>query len=239
MPCLSQPSLGLCCVPRHAGVHALVISCLLTVSPASAGPQFTVVHQFLSDRTDGGNPIEGLIVGPSGKLYGVTLLGGKNPLRCLINGSTTECGTVFELSAPRGGQTQYKEKPIHRFSGGDGFEPFTSLVSDSSGALYGATLSGSGNAKHCTMEKGFECGVVYKLTPPALGSSEWTETVLHRFKNAMALTLLLLLVSIGAIPFVPLVGSTLFAAIPLAIVIMTGVLVCLVRYVRLVRSVLN
>jgi hypothetical protein len=168
---------------HHRGVHACAIACLLTVSPALAESQFTVVHQFLSDRADGGNPIEGLITGPSGKLYGVTLLGGKNPLRCLINGATTECGTVFELSAPKDGQTQYKEKPIHRFSGRDGFEPFSSLVSDSSGALYGATLSGSGNAKHCTMDKGFECGVVYKLTPPQPGTSEWTETVIHRFSD--------------------------------------------------------
>ena len=183
MPCLSQPSISLCRVPRHAGVHALVVSCLLTVSPALADPQFTVLHQFTSDRTDGGNPIDGLITGASGKLYGVTFQGGKNPLRCLIDGSASECGTVFELSAPKNGQTQYKEKPVHFFSGGDGFEPSTRLVSDSSGALYGATLSGSGHANDCTMSKGFECGVVYKLTPPGSGSSKWTATVLHRFSD--------------------------------------------------------
>lgn len=183
MLCLSQSTIGLRRLPRHAGVHALVISCLVTISPALADSQFTVVHQFTSNRTDGGNPIDGLITGPSGKLYGVTFQGGKNPLRCLINGSTSQCGTVFELSAPKGVHAQYNKKPIHRFSGGDGFEPSTRLVSDSSGALYGATLSGSGEAKDCTMSKGFECGVVYKLTPPASRSSEWTATVLHRFSD--------------------------------------------------------
>jgi hypothetical protein len=183
MLCLSQPSISPRRVLRHARADALVISCLLTMSPALADSQFTVVHQFTSNRTDGGNPIDGLIKGTSGKLFGVTFQGGKNPLRCLINGSTSQCGTVFELSAPKGGRTEYKEKPIHRFSGGDGFEPSTRLVSDSSGALYGATLSGSGNEKNCSMSKGFECGVVYKLTPPADGSSNWTVTVLHRFSD--------------------------------------------------------
>lgn len=180
---LSQPHIGLHRLRRHAGVHACAISCLLSLAPALADPQFTVLHQFTSDRTDGGNPIDGLIPGESGKLYGVTFQGGKNPLRCLINGSTSQCGTVFELSAPRGSRTQYRERPIQLFSGHDGFEPSTRLVSDSSGALYGATLSSSGGAKDCTMSKGFECGVVYKLTPAAPGSSKWTPTVLHRFSN--------------------------------------------------------
>ena len=180
---LSQPQIGLHRLRRHAGVHACVISCLLSLAPALADPEFTVLHQFASDRIDGGNPIDGLITGESGKLYGVTFQGGKNPLRCLINGSTSQCGTVFELSAPRGSRTQFKERPIQLFSGHDGFEPSTRLVSDGSGALYGATLSSSGGAKHCTMSKGFECGVVYKLTPAVPGSSKWTATVLHRFSD--------------------------------------------------------
>jgi hypothetical protein len=142
-----------------------------------------VLHEFTANRTDGGNPIDGFITGESGTLYGVTFQGGKAPIRCLIDGSTSECGTVFELSAPKGSRTQYTERPIHLFSGRDGFEPSTRLVSDSSGALYGATLSGSGGEKDCTMSKGFECGVVYKLTPAVPGSSKWTVTVLHRFSN--------------------------------------------------------
>src|SRR5262249_39824344 len=98
-------------------------------------------------------------------------------------GSTSQCGTVFELSPPRGDRAQFKERPIHLFSGRDGFEPSTRLVSDSSGALYGGTLSGSGADKDCTMAKGFECGVVFKLTPAVPGSSKWTATVLHRFSD--------------------------------------------------------
>src|SRR5690348_11080582 len=106
---LSQPPIRLRRLSRHAGLHAFVMSCLLT-TPALADSQFTVVHQFTSDRRDGGNPIDGLITGPSGKLYGVTFQGGKNPLRCLINGSTFQCGTVFELSASNGVHAQYNEK---------------------------------------------------------------------------------------------------------------------------------
>jgi hypothetical protein len=181
MSCLSQPSTSRRPARHHAGLF--VLSCLLTASPAFADSQFTVVHEFTANRTDGGNPIGGLIAGASGNLYDVTFQGGKNPLRCLINGSTSECGTVFELSQAKGGQSPFKEKPIHYFSGQDGFEPSTRLISDSSGALYGATLSSSRHAENCTMSKGFECGVVFKLTPPAPGSSKWTETVLHRFSD--------------------------------------------------------
>ena len=183
MSLLSQPSISLHRLRRHAGVYAGAISCLLSLASAHAGPQFTVLHQFTSNLTDGGNPIDGFITGESGTLYGVTFQGGKTPLRCLINGSTSQCGTVFELSPPRGSRTQFRERPIHFFSGPDGFEPSTRLVSDGSGALYGATLSGSGGAQDCTRTKGFECGVVYRLTPAVPGSSRYTETVLHRFSD--------------------------------------------------------
>jgi hypothetical protein len=169
---------------RHAGLYAAALSLLVSLTPAFAGPQFTVVHQFKSDRSDGGNPIDGFVKGGAGTLYGVTFQGGRNPLRCLINGSTSQCGTAFELLPPKGKRTEFKERPIHRFSGRDGFEPSSRMIADGSGALYGTTLSSSGGDKRCTMAKGFECGAVFKLTPAVPGSSKWTATVLHRFGDA-------------------------------------------------------
>ena len=92
-----------------------------------------------------------MISDASGNFFGVTFQGGKHPIKCLVDGSATNCGTVFKLSPPSGGKTQYQEKPIHFFHGADGFEPSTQRVAHKSGALYGATLSDSTDVKSCTM----------------------------------------------------------------------------------------
>jgi len=61
---------------------------------------------------------------------------------------------------------------LHSFSGlNDGAYPFTGLVSDASGGLYGATNAG-GPAGFC---------VVFKLTSNSKGT--WTEKVLHAFRS--------------------------------------------------------
>src|SRR5437588_1911087 len=66
---------------------------------------------------------------------------------------------------------------IHDFGGAnDGIMPFSGLVADSSGALYGTTQHG-GN----TGGSGF--GTVFKLTPPQVQGGAWTETILYNFQN--------------------------------------------------------
>jgi uncharacterized repeat protein (TIGR03803 family) len=45
---------------------------------------------------------------------------------------------------------------------------------DASGALYGTTPAGGTHND----------GIIFKLTPPAAGQSEWTETILHDFRGA-------------------------------------------------------
>lgn len=60
---------------------------------------------------------------------------------------------------------------LHNFRGGsDGANPQMTLITDSSGVLYGTTAAGGGN------------GTVFKLTPSQQGRI-WTETVLHRFSG--------------------------------------------------------
>ena len=52
------------------------------------------------------------------------------------------------------------------------------MVLGPDGALYGTTMLG-GNPNF----EGGNTGVIFKLTPPAPGHLNWTETVLHRFKD--------------------------------------------------------
>jgi uncharacterized repeat protein (TIGR03803 family) len=69
------------------------------------------------------------------------------------------------------------EKVLHSFSGApDGANPTSSLVADAAGNLYGtSTLGGTDSA--C------DCGTVFELSPPAVASGSWTETVLYSFKG--------------------------------------------------------
>jgi uncharacterized repeat protein (TIGR03803 family) len=63
---------------------------------------------------------------------------------------------------------------LYAFTGprnGDGAYPLGGVVTDSNGAVYGTTQSGG---KHGV-------GVVFKLTPPAAGETQWTEDVIHSF----------------------------------------------------------
>jgi uncharacterized repeat protein (TIGR03803 family) len=69
---------------------------------------------------------------------------------------------------------------IYRFTGGnDGISPAGDLVFDHKGNLYGTTEEGGGFG--CALKVG--CGIVFQLRPPAAGTGEWTETVLHRFRG--------------------------------------------------------
>lgn len=73
---------------------------------------------------------------------------------------------------------QSRESVLDSFAGGtDGQYPYSSLVADAAGNLYGSTYEGgtpcsSGN---------FGCGTVFELTPLAGGG--WQETVLYAFQG--------------------------------------------------------
>jgi uncharacterized repeat protein (TIGR03803 family) len=68
--------------------------------------------------------------------------------------------------------TPLSETTLYTFSGADGSVPqYVTLSADSRGALYGTTFQGGGQLK----------GSVFRLTPPALGKSQWSATVLHSF----------------------------------------------------------
>jgi uncharacterized repeat protein (TIGR03803 family) len=107
---------------------------------------------------DGDLPFAGLVLDSKGNLYGTTLSGG-----------TSFNGTVFELSP--GSNGTWTEKVLYNFTGGaDGGSPQQStLTLDSSGNLYGTTVSGGAYGE----------GSVYELTEGKSGT--WTQKILHSF----------------------------------------------------------
>jgi len=115
----------------------------------------TVLYGF-TGGADGWAPRYGsLVFDSAGNMYDTTSLGG--------NGN----GVVFEMSHSGPAWT---EQPIYTFSGADGANPFSGVIFDSAGNLYGTTTQGGAN--------GF--GAVYELTRVGLS---WTEKVLYSFQG--------------------------------------------------------
>jgi uncharacterized repeat protein (TIGR03803 family) len=139
--------------------------------PAPGQTQWTetVLYSF-GGGTDGSHPNASLIFDSGGGLYGTTRSGG----------GVSNAGTVFKLTPPAPGQSQWTETVLYSFAGGsDGADPYADLIFDLSGALYSTTYDGGFNAG--TACQGGGCGVVFKLTPPAQGQTQWTKTVLYSF----------------------------------------------------------
>jgi uncharacterized repeat protein (TIGR03803 family) len=82
------------------------------------------------------------------------------------------------LSAQAGELTTLKS-----FDEKNGAFPSGSLIADAEGNLYGTTAEGGGS-KACDGNGFIGCGTVFKLTSPAAGQVNWTETVLVSFTGA-------------------------------------------------------
>jgi hypothetical protein len=133
-----------------------------------------VLYRF-AGGWDGKNPSDTLTVDAAGNLYGTTLYGGGGP--CYDG-----CGTVFQLSPGATSQAPWIKTTLWRFNGQDGGgAPQGKLLLGASGALYGTTYKGGTGP--CTDGLGYSigCGVVFKLAPPAVGQSNWTEFILFDF----------------------------------------------------------
>lgn len=146
------------------------------MTPA-AGGKWTeqVLHTFGStSATDGVNPQAGLIFDADGNLYGTTQFGGDH------GGVYADGGTVFELSPAAGGA--WTEKVLYSFgaTATDGENPYSGLIFDDAGNLYGATEIGGDFAVGGTADG----GTVFALIPNTNGS--WTETILHSFGGTSA-----------------------------------------------------
>ena len=124
--------------------------------------EFTLIHG-LSDATDGGFVLSGVIRDSHGNLYGTAAGGGNRTASvCQLNG----CGVVFEID-PNG-----NEKVLHTFIGPpDGSIPSTTLIRDPAGNLYGTTAGGG--ASNCGF--GYGCGTIFRI------DVHGNETILHSF----------------------------------------------------------
>ena len=119
----------------------------------------TVLHDFENNGTDGSGPDTALTMDAAGNLYGTTSAGG-----------TSTYGTVFELTPA--GNGSWLETVLHNFSGPpDGASPFSPLLFDAAGNLYGTTQSGG--------IAGVDWGTAFELSPDGRGG--WTETSLYGF----------------------------------------------------------
>ena len=144
------------------------------------------LYQF-QGGADGASPVAALVFGPDGSLYGTTQLGGNSPPNCQYIGGETGCGTVFNLkpppNRPKSFSNPWLETVIYRFGfWTDGSDPYSEVIFDAAGNLYGTTGAGGLNGDYVRIDGGGgcgnHCGVVYELSPSNGG---WTETTLFQF----------------------------------------------------------
>jgi uncharacterized repeat protein (TIGR03803 family) len=133
------------------------------VSPRGSGWILNPLYSFPEPGQDhdGAKPHAPVVIGPDGSLYGTTSMGGLN------------YGTVFKLTPPpticHSTICRWHETILYRFTGGeDGGNPYSPVIFDAAGNIYGTTQSG-GVA---------DLGAVFKLTR---SGSNWTQTVLYSF----------------------------------------------------------
>jgi len=152
---------------------ALHCGTLFQLTPSQGSFTFTPVYYFCDDQAPpqgqpclaGAWPQAGVItddaVDSSHSFYTTTLYGG-----------TYDYGIVTKITPPAQGQTAWTGAVIYEFTGGvDGGFPLAALIADKSGALYGTTTVGGIN----------NAGVVFKVTPPGSGQTQWTETTIWSF----------------------------------------------------------
>jgi uncharacterized repeat protein (TIGR03803 family) len=154
------------CTGAYAGCGT-VFSLTPPDAPGAAWTE-SVLYNF-AGGSDGVLPRAGVLIGPTGILYGTTQYGGSGP--CFV--AFAGCGTVFSLTPPAVSGEAWTENVLYEFAGGpsDGAEPLSGVVFGGPGVLYGTTSNGGLNNYN---------GTVYSLTAPS-GSGAWTETVLHYF----------------------------------------------------------
>jgi len=127
--------------------YVMTLVVVLVLAALAQAQTFTTLYNF-TGGTDGSQPYAAVIRDAAGNLYGTTYGGGGDL-----------GGVVFKVD------TAGTETVLHNFTGNpDGAQPYTPLIRDSKGNIFGTTSAGGSN-----------CGVVFRV------DSAGTETVLHSF----------------------------------------------------------
>ena len=145
-----------------------------TVYELSPTTGYHLLFAFSNAAHGGKQPQGNLAFDSAGNLYGTTVYGGTNKAACNNRG----CGVVFELSPPSNGGL-WTETVLYSFCSEanceDGANPQTGVVFDSTGNIYGTTMSGGNQNALC---QGPGCGTVFELQ---FSQSGWTESILYKF----------------------------------------------------------
>jgi len=172
-------------VPRYNRRLALVFA-IVPFCAAHAAPSANTIWQF--SQIDGQYPVSGVTVNRAGAISGTTQSGG-----------SATYGTVYRLTPPAAPGAAWTEQTILTLSGTDGFDPSAAPYEDRTGKLYITTKIGGGNPA-CVNNSGSlpaGCGSVIELTPPPIGSTSWTESVIWQFGGRD-----------GNTPLAPLIADT-------------------------------
>jgi uncharacterized repeat protein (TIGR03803 family) len=140
-----------------------------TVFKLSAPPvgeyRWTRTALTVFSDSDGAQPYAGLMAAADGSLFGTTTAGGK-----------FNAGTIFRLTPPISGNEPWTRTVLHEFGDHDGRAPYSGLIADGAGNLYGSTTAGGAQPN--------SAGTIFRLSPPADGSTKWRLKVLYDFTGA-------------------------------------------------------
>jgi len=158
--------------PKICDVAFSPCGTIFKLSPGSGGTWTeSVIHSFSGDA-NGGRVFKGVVRDATGNLYGTTPQGGD-----LTACGGAGCGVVYKLTPTSSGH--YQETVLHTFTGGtDGSAPFSNLILDAAGNLYGTTSAG-GSPNGCNKAG---CGVVFRVSHTSTG---WHESVLRALNFAV------------------------------------------------------
>src|SRR6185437_10747008 len=152
------------CATLSSSLVTIVPLAGIALMPLHSASAYTLktLHSFcqLVNCVDGTYPEGGLLQDPDGNLFGTATGGG-----------AYDSGVVFELTKAKAGKWNYHV--LYSFCGGgggctDGLTPYSELIEDKNGNLYGTTYYGGAYGK----------GAVFELRR---NGKQWIETVLYSF----------------------------------------------------------
>jgi uncharacterized repeat protein (TIGR03803 family) len=126
--------------------------------------QLQVLQEF-NERKFGALPFGGLVMDPSGVLYGTNTIAG-------AYGN----GVVFQITPSTPKRSDVTYTVLYNF---ETEVALTGLLRGSNGHLYGVTTNGNETVPSCTLQ----CGTVFELVPPKDGKSKWKYNPLYIFQG--------------------------------------------------------